>query len=235
MKPFYQPDAGHAVESQQAYTQARQSMVATIRAMAAADRSWVAGALSEKVLAVMSRVPRHCFVPQALRPHAYGNHPLPIGHDQTISQPYMVALMTALLALDSHHRVLEIGTGSGYQAAVLSGLAGQVYSLEVVPQLAASVARLLAALGYANVSVKAGDGCLGWPVHAPYDRIIVTAAAKHIPQPLLDQLKPGGRLVIPVGGHAEFQQLQLITKDAAGQLQHQAIEPVRFVPFIGAE
>ncbi|TXT37992.1 MAG: protein-L-isoaspartate(D-aspartate) O-methyltransferase [Comamonadaceae bacterium] len=211
MKPFNQPDAGHAVESQQAYTQARQSMVANIRDMAAADRSWVAGARSEKVLAVMSRVPRHCFVPQALRPHAYGNHPLPIGHDQTI------------------------GTGSGYQAAVLSGLAGQVYSLEVVPQLAASVARLLAALGYANVSVKAGDGCLGWPVHAPYDRIIVTAAAKHIPQPLLDQLKPGGRLVIPVGGHAEFQQLQLITKDAAGQLQHQAIEPVRFVPFIGAE
>jgi len=210
-------------------------MVEDIRAMALEASSDAARPISEKVLAVMSRVPRHCFVSKEERYEAYGNHPLPIGHGQTISQPYIVALMTDWLAPDKRHRVLEIGTGSGYQAAVLSGLAGQVYSLEVVPQLADTVARLLGTLGYDNVHVKAGDGCLGWPEHAPYDGIIVTAAAAHIPQPLIDQLKPGGRLVIPVGGPCEVQQLQLITKEAGGGLHRQVIELVRFVPFIGAD
>lgn len=227
-------DADHGPASQDRYAQARLGMVENIRSMAAANH-WGARPMAENVLLALSKVPRHCFVPPDLRAHAYGNHPLPIGNGQTISQPYIVALMTDWLALDKQHRVLEIGTGSGYQAAVLSELAGQVYSLEVLPQLAASVAKLLADLGYRNVHVKAGDGCAGWSAHAPYDRIIVTAAARHIPQPLLDQLKPGGRLVIPVGGLIDVQQLQLITKDAVGQFHREDIESVRFVPFIGAD
>lgn len=227
--------AGNAVDNQRQLTLARLSMVEEIRAMARAQDYAAAWPVSEEVLAVMSRVPRHRFVPQAEQAYAYGNYPLPIGHGQTISQPYIVALMTDLLALDKHQRVLEIGTGSGYQAAVLSELAGQVYSLDIVAPLATAVAKLLQALGYANVKVKVGDGCAGWPEHAPYDGIIVTAAAKSIPRALLAQLKPGGRLVIPVGGPDEVQQLLLITKDLAGRFHSEAVEAVRFVPFIGAD
>jgi protein-L-isoaspartate(D-aspartate) O-methyltransferase len=141
--------------------------------------------------------------------------------------------MTDLLALNKRHSVLEIGTGSGYQAAILSEMAGKVYSMEIVQPLADAAARLLHELGYANVEVKAGDGSLGWPEHAPYDAIIVTAAAAEIPQPLLDQLKPGGRLVIPVGGRWDVQELLLITKDQAGMLHRNNILPVRFVPLTG--
>jgi len=189
--------------------------------------------ISARVLAVMDNVPRHRFVPDGELFSAYDNQPLPIGHGQTISQPYIVALMTDLLKVDRRSSVLEIGTGSGYQAAVLAELAGRVYSIEIVEPLAAHAARVLRELGYDNVEVKAGDGSLGWPEHAPYDGIIVTAAAEQIPQALLVQLKPGGRLVIPVGGRFDVQQLLLITKDSSGAFQRENIELVRFVPLTG--
>lgn len=188
---------------------------------------------SEKVLAIMEAIPRHRFVPDGEMYSAYANHPLPIGHGQTISQPYIVALMTDLLALDKQQRVLEIGTGSGYQTAVLSGLAGKVYSMEIVASLASVAAARLHELGYDNVEVRAGDGSLGWPEHAPYDAIIVTAAAEHVPRALQEQLKPGGRMVIPVGGWMDVQQLMLIGKEYDGTLHHRNIEPVRFVPLTG--
>jgi protein-L-isoaspartate(D-aspartate) O-methyltransferase len=215
------------------YCRARMKMVEEIREMAYGASDGVPGPISEKVLAVMSKVPRHRFVPKDGLYSAYFNNPLPIGHRQMISQPYIVALMTDLLALNKQQTVLEVGTGSGYQAAVLSELAGKVYSFEIVAPLAATAAKVLSELGYANVEVKAGDGSAGWPEHAPYDGIIVTAAAEHIPQPLLDQLKPGGRLVIPVGGEFNVQQLLLITKDCDGIFHRMNIEPVRFVPLTG--
>jgi protein-L-isoaspartate(D-aspartate) O-methyltransferase len=201
--------------------------------MAGEASDYGARPISERVLEIMSEVPRHRFVPEDELYSAYYNNPLPIGHGQTISQPYIVALMTDLLALDKQHTVLEVGTGSGYQAAVLSELAGKVYSIEIVAQLAAQAAKVLSELGCANVEVKAGDGSAGWLEHAPYDGIIVTAAAEQIPQPLLDQLKPGGRLVIPVGGEFNIQQLLLITKDRDGKFHRMNIEPVRFVPLTG--
>ncbi|MBI5889787.1 MAG: protein-L-isoaspartate(D-aspartate) O-methyltransferase [Nitrosomonadales bacterium] len=209
-------------------------MIEDIRAMSGIASEYQPAPISEKVLAIMSRVPRHRFVPEDELYSAYYNSPLPIGHGQTISQPYIVALMTDLLAVGKQHSVLEVGTGSGYQAAVLSELAGEVYSIEIVAPLAAQAAKVLGELGYANVEVKAGDGSAGWPEHAPYDGIIVTAAAEHIPQPLLDQLKPGGRLVIPVGGRFDVQNLLLIAKDKEGGFHRHNIEPVRFVPLTGA-
>jgi protein-L-isoaspartate(D-aspartate) O-methyltransferase len=215
------------------YSRARMKMVEDIREMAYDASDYVSGPISEKVLGIMNRVPRHRFVPDDELYSAYYNHPLPIGHGQTISQPYIVALMTDLLKLDKQQTVLEVGTGSGYQAAVLSELASKVYSIEIVAPLAAAAAKVLSELGYANVEVKAGDGSAGWPEHAPYDGIIVTAAAEHIPQPLLDQLKPGGRLVIPVGGRYDAQELLLITKDSGGIFHRKNIEPVRFVPLTG--
>lgn len=215
------------------YAAAREEMVAEIRAMVLDAYEFNPRPLSERVLAVMATVPRHRFVPQGEIYSAYNNYPLPIGHGQTISQPYIVALMTDLLALDKQKSVLEVGTGSGYQAAVLSELAGSVYSMEIVAPLAAAAAKVLGELGYSNVEVQAGDGSAGWPEHAPYDGIIVTAAATHVPQPLLDQLKPGGHMVIPVGGWLDVQQLLLITKDADGRLHSRNIEPVRFVPLVG--
>ncbi|ADE11435.1 protein-L-isoaspartate(D-aspartate) O-methyltransferase [Sideroxydans lithotrophicus] len=221
-------------EEEERYARARHKMVEEIREMALEAGAYEpAPPISARVLAVMSRVPRHRFVPEAESYSAYFNHPLPIGHGQTISQPYIVALMTDLLQVNKQHSVLEIGTGSGYQAAVLSELAGKVYSIEIVEPLAAAAAKVLRESGYANVEVKAGDGSLGWPEHAPYDGIIVTAAAEEIPQLLLDQLKPGGRMVIPVGGYYDVQQLLLISKDREGNLQRRNIEPVRFVPLTG--
>lgn len=221
-------------EEEERYARERLKMVEEIREMALEAGAYEAAPpISERVLAIMSRVPRHRFVPEAESYSAYFNHPLPIGHGQTISQPYIVALMTDLLKLDKQHTVLEVGTGSGYQAAVLSELAGQVYSIEIVEPLAAAAAKVLSESGYANVEVKAGDGSRGWPEHAPFDGIIVTAAAEEIPQPLLDQLKPGGRMLIPVGGYYEVQQLLLITKALDGSLQRKNIEPVRFVPLTG--
>jgi protein-L-isoaspartate(D-aspartate) O-methyltransferase len=188
------------------------------------------GVRDPRVLAAMRRVPRHRFVPPAYEQEAYDDAPLPIGEGQTISQPYIVALMTELLRLRGDERVLEVGTGSGYQAAILAELAREVYSIEIVEPLARRAAATLAALGYGAVHVRAGDGYRGWPEAAPFDAIIVTAAPDHVPQPLVDQLKPGGRLVIPVGGL--WQQLLLITRTASG-VERREIIPVRFVPMTG--
>ena len=183
-----------------------------------------------RVLDVMGRVPRHLFFPEDERSEAYGDHPLPIGHGQTISQPYIVAFMTQALEVRSEHRVLEIGTGSGYQAAVLGELAGEVYTIEIVEPLASSAEKTLSSLGYKNVHVRAGNGYLGWPEHAPYDRIMVTAAPDEVPQPLVDQLRIGGLMAIPVGTH--LQELRILRKTEKG-LETLATMPVRFVPMTG--
>jgi protein-L-isoaspartate(D-aspartate) O-methyltransferase len=188
------------------------------------------GVHDQQVLQAMRKVPRHLFVPPAMQPYAYMDSPLPIGHDQTISQPYIVGFMTEALALKPGDRVLEVGTGSGYQAAVLSVLVREVYSIEIVEPLATEAAARLRRLGYANITVRAGDGYLGWPDAAPFDAIIVTAAPDHIPQPLLDQLVPGGRLVVPVGKY--FQTLTRIRRTAKGFTKEKLL-PVRFVPMTG--
>lgn len=180
----------------------------------------------------MGVLPRHLFVPESKRPHAYEGRPLPIGYGQTISQPYIVALMTDLLDLDGDETVLEVGTGSGYQAAVLASLARRTYTIEIVPQLAASAAERLAELGFDAdiVSVRQGDGYHGWEEHAPFDGILVTAAASHIPPPLIRQLKPGGRMIIPVGAQFFVQELMMVEKDAEGRVTTRHLLPDRFVP-----
>lgn len=183
--------------------------------------------LAGAVMNAIGRVPRHQFVPVEMKVYAYVDSPLPIGYGKTISQPFIVALMTDLLDLRPTQRVLEIGTGLGYQAAVLAELAEQVYTVEIVEELAAEGERRLRDIGYSNISYRLGDGNLGWPDHAPYDRIIVTAAPDLIPPPLLDQLKPGGRMVIPAGLE-EAQQLMLVQKDENGRLATEEILPVRF-------
>ena len=182
-----------------------------------------------RTLRAMAKVPREKFVPKELRNSAYDDRPLPIGYGQTISQPFIVALMTQQLQPKASDRVLEIGTGSGYQAAVLSELAGEVYTIEIVRPLAQHAEVLLRELGYNNVHVKAGDGYKGWPEHAPFDGIIVTAAPDHIPQPLVEQLKEGGRMVIPVG-KTGAQMLYLLEK-RGGKIKQKAVTPVKFVPF----
>lgn len=189
------------------------------------------GVRDPRVLAAMRKVPRHRFVDAEQRAQAYEDHPLPIPGNQTISQPYIVALMTELLELEPSSRVLEIGTGSGYQSAVLAELAERVYTIEIVPELARLAETRLKELGYANVTVREGDGYRGWPEHAPFDGIIVTAAPERIPQPLLDQLAPGGIMVIPVGGF--FQELKVFRKSADGRVTEKDILPVRFVPMTG--
>jgi protein-L-isoaspartate(D-aspartate) O-methyltransferase len=189
------------------------------------------GVRDPRVLAAMREVPRHLFVPPSQRARAYDDGPLPIGGNQTISQPYIVALMTELADIAPREKVLEIGTGSGYQSAVLSKLAGEVYSIEIVPELARQSAERLKKLGYGNVTVREGDGYRGWPEHAPFDAIIVTAAPDRIPQPLLDQLAPGGRMVIPVGSF--FQELKVLSKEKNGKITEKDIIPVRFVPMTG--
>jgi protein-L-isoaspartate(D-aspartate) O-methyltransferase len=190
------------------------------------------GVVDPRVLEALRRVERHLFVPAPLRPAAYGDHPLPIGHDQTISQPYVVALMTELARVGPGARALEIGTGSGYQAAVLSLLAKEVYTIEIVEPLAKEAADRLARLGYRNVTVRAGDGYRGWPEHAPFDAILVTAAPPELPQPLLDQLAMGGRLVAPIGPEGGEQQLVVVERTPAG-LKRTSVIPVRFVPMTG--
>lgn len=185
--------------------------------------------IERKVLDAMRRVPRHLLVPADVRAAAYENTPLPIGYGATISQPYIVALMTDLLDVEPGHKVLEVGTGSGYQAAILAGLVDHVYTIEIIEPLATRAARQLAELGYRNVTVRRGDGYAGWPSQAPFDRIIVTAGADHVPQPLVDQLRPGGRMVIPVG-EAENLQLTVIDKDRNGRIRKRQVLPVRFVP-----
>jgi len=181
------------------------------------------------VLLAMKETPRHLFVPEYLERNAYMDRPLPIGEGQTISQPYIVALMTELLRLTGDEKVLEIGTGSGYQAAVLSPLVKAVYTIEIVQLLAESAGKLLKTLGYDNVTVKWGDGYQGWPEHAPFDCIIVTAAPDQIPKALVEQLKIGGRLVIPVGSY--YQELKVIIKEKDG-IKEESIIPVRFVPMV---
>jgi protein-L-isoaspartate(D-aspartate) O-methyltransferase len=189
------------------------------------------GVRDPRVLAAMRKVPRHLFVEPSQRASAYEDHPLPIAGQQTISQPYIVALMSELLSLTPDSRVLEIGTGSGYQSAVLGELAREVYSIEIIPDLARSAAEKLQTLGYTNVIVRQGDGYRGWREKAPFDAIIVTAAPPRIPEPLLDQLAPGGRMVIPVGGF--FQELKVFTKAPDGSVSEKDIIPVRFVPMTG--
>ena len=190
-------------------------------------------AIDLEVMAALDRVPRHGFVPPEIEELAYENRPLPIGHGQTISQPYIVALMTHLLGLSLHDRVLEIGTGSGYQAAVLAELVERVHTIEIVPPLARQVTERLPRLGYGNVEVRLGDGYHGWPEAGPFDAIIVTAAASHVPPPLVDQLAPEGVLVIPVGEHFSVQMLLLVRKRADGEVSVRQILPVRFVPLTG--
>jgi protein-L-isoaspartate(D-aspartate) O-methyltransferase len=189
--------------------------------------------LSPEVLAALRAVPRHAFVPELQRDLAYGNYPLPIGGGQTISQPYIVAVMSQMLGVAAGDRVFELGTGSGYQAAVLAAMGVEVYTVEIVPTLAERAAQTLAGLGYDKVQVRTGDGWLGWPAEAPFDGIIVTAAAPRIPEPLVDQLKTGGRLVIPVGDPEDVQQLVVYEKAASGKLVGRSRLPVRFVPVTG--
>jgi protein-L-isoaspartate(D-aspartate) O-methyltransferase len=213
-------------------------MAAMLRAIEADVRA-TAGSigksrLAPRVMAAMAKVPRHEFVPAALRDAAYDNRPLPIGKGQTISQPYIVALMTDLAELDAGDSVLEVGTGSGYQAAVLAELAAKVRSIEIVADLGRDAGERLRRLGYANVECRIGDGYAGWPEAGPFDAILVTAAAPHVPQPLVDQLKVGGRLVIPVA-HGPFgEDLLVLRKRADGGIDERRVLPVRFVPLTGA-
>jgi protein-L-isoaspartate(D-aspartate) O-methyltransferase len=213
-----------AVPGQDTFADARRRMVAEqIASRDVRDR---------RVLAAMRDVPRHLFVPEDERANAYQDRPLPIGHGQTISQPYIVALMTELARPAPGDRVLEVGTGSGYQAAVLSRLVSHVYTIEIVEPLARTAENQLKQAGYKNVTVRTGDGYAGWPEQGPFDIIMVTAAPDHVPAPLLAQLKPGGRLVLPVGPSGAVQELQLIEKDSTGRARTTRIAPVRFVPLV---
>jgi protein-L-isoaspartate(D-aspartate) O-methyltransferase len=189
------------------------------------------GINGERILAALRKVPREEFVPEHLRTASYTDQPLPIGYDQTISQPYIVAFMTEELRPQPQDRVLEIGTGSGYQAAILAELVAEVYSIEIIEPLAKTAESTLQRLGYKNVHIKSGDGYKGWPDHAPFDAVIVTCAPDHVPQPLVEQLKDGGRMIIPVGPAGD-QELYLLEKEN-GQLQQRSVSAVRFVPMTG--
>lgn len=197
-----------------------------------ADQIRARGIQNTRVLEAMSTVPRHEFVGEEYRSMAYEDRPLPTSRGQTISQPYIVALMTELADPKPEHRVLEIGTGSGYQAAVLAGLVRDVYTIELVPELARTAAERLNRLGYKNVHVRDGDGYLGWPEHAPFDSILVTAGATEIPRPLIEQLRPGGRMIIPVGDTSAVQTLQIVERDEQGNVRVRNSIPVRFVPLL---
>lgn len=209
-------------------------MLRDIRQEVEFTKGWIGkNCLDERVMAAMKKVPRHEFVPSECRYFAYANGPVAIGQGQTVSQPYIVALMTDLLEPEAGDVVLEVGTGSGYQAAVLSHLVNRVYSIEIVADLALEAAERLQRLGYGNVEVRSGDGYHGWQEHAPFDGIIVTAAAPYIPPPLIEQLKPGGRLVIPVGSPFAHQVLTVVSKDEHGIISTQELLPVAFVPLTG--
>jgi protein-L-isoaspartate(D-aspartate) O-methyltransferase len=221
--PPGQASAGAAAQ-ERTYERARQDMVAR--------QIEARGVTHEGVLRAMREVPRHEFVPSEYVDLAYDDRPLPIGHQQTISQPYVVGLMTELIAPEPGDRVLEVGTGSGYQAAVASEVVAEVYSIELIPELATSASARLQRLGYDNVHVRAGDGYLGWPEHAPFDGILVTAGADHVPEPLIDQLAVGGRMVIPVGDSPGEQVLRVLEKRPDGTIASRDVVPVRFVPLL---
>lgn len=211
----------------------RARMVAEVDAMYADTRGLTGlPAMSAPVRAALGKVERHRLVPPAQRAAAYRNHPLPIGGGQTISQPYIVALSTDLVAPQPQHVVLEIGTGSGYQAAVLAEIVRKVYTIEILEPLSLSAQKALGELGYRNIEFKVGDGYQGWPEKGPFDAIVVTAAAPRVPEALLAQLKPGGRMVIPVGPEGGAQDLLLISKEADGSLRQRQVLPVRFVPLV---
>jgi protein-L-isoaspartate(D-aspartate) O-methyltransferase len=208
-------------------------MVAEVEAMYAETRSETGlAAMSPAVRAAMGKVERHRLVAAEQRGAAYRNHPLPIGNGQTISQPYIVALSTDLLGLTSSSVVLDVGTGSGYQAAVLAEIASRVFSIEIIPSLGEGARKRLEGLGYGNIEIRIGDGYQGWPERAPFDAIVVTAAAPRVPPALTAQLKPGGRMVIPVGGEVDVQHLKLITRRADGSYDEKRVLPVRFVPLV---
>ncbi len=211
------------------YQKQRERMVAT-----QIDRRGVrdgrVGVRDEVVLDAMRRVPRHEFVPKRYKSRSYADSPLPIGYDQTISQPYIVGFMTEMLKVKKEHKVLEIGTGSGYQAAVLAEIVENVYSIEIIKELGEQVKARLERLNYQNITVRIGDGYFGWKEHAPFDAIIVTAAADHIPPPLVNQLKPGGRMGIPVGGRFQVQNILIVEKALDGTVTTKQVMPVRFVP-----
>jgi len=208
-------------------------MLAEIDAMYAETRSETGlASMSPAVRAALGKVERHRLVPAARAADAYRNYPLSIGSGQTISQPYIVALSTDLLKIDSNSVVLEVGTGSGYQAAVLAEIVSRVFSIELIPSLGNEARKRLEELGYGNIEIRIGDGYKGWPEKAPFDAIVVTAAAPRVPQPLVDQLKPGGRMVIPVGGDGDIQYLKLVTKRADGGYDEKKVLPVRFVPLV---
>jgi protein-L-isoaspartate(D-aspartate) O-methyltransferase len=212
------------------YSMARAAMVEEVDFYASLARDSGEEALNEDVMQSLGTVKRHKFVPVRQQSFAYENRPLPIGHGQTISQPYVVALMTDLIEPDRDFVVLEIGTGSGYQAAILARLVTHVYSIEIIEALADEARARLARLGYSNVTTKLGDGYDGWVEHAPYDAIVVTAAASHVPPPLIRQLKPGGRMIIPIGGRFTTQQLLLLEKTDDDEVITRQIAAVRFVP-----
>jgi protein-L-isoaspartate(D-aspartate) O-methyltransferase len=220
------PEQAEVAADERRFDHARRQLAVSVRDYADPIRERA----DPRILRAIGEVPRHLFVPRSQRFFAYQDEALPIGEDQTISQPSLVALMTHLLRPKANDVMLEVGTGSGYQAALLSRLVRHVYTIEIVEPLALQAARRLPDLGHANVTVRHGDGYAGWPEHAPFDGIIVTAGAPHVPKPLLDQLKPGGRMVIPVGPADSIQQLKLITKDSRGRAREEVIIPVRFVP-----
>jgi protein-L-isoaspartate(D-aspartate) O-methyltransferase len=217
----------------QDYAAQRARMLAEVEAMVAETRGMTGvAALSPRVRAALGKVERHRLVPEPQRALAYRNHPLPIGQGQTISQPYIVALSAELIAPAPQHVVLEIGTGSGYQAAVLAEIVQQVFTMELLEPLGKEAEQRLKTLGYRNIEVRIGDGYKGWPEKAPFDAIVVTAAAPRVPEALLAQLKPGGRMVIPVGASRDEQELLLIVKGADGKIEQRKVLPVRFVPLV---
>lgn len=222
--------ASGTASAQGNYESARQALVETLRNDSQRATEYGVPPISERTLSVIGQVPRHEFVPEEQKRYAYENRPLPIGAGQTISQPYIVALMTDLAEVSKDDVVLEIGTGSGYQAAVLSGLAGHVYTIEIVEELGKRAAKTLERLDYNNVTTTVGDGYAGWPDHAPFDAILVTAAPETIPEPLLEQLAVGGRMVVPVGAQNQVQTLQILTKKDDGTLLVKDVIAVRFVP-----
>jgi protein-L-isoaspartate(D-aspartate) O-methyltransferase len=227
-----QPGTGSAADP---YAEERAAMIDEIEAQVRlTSLALDTEALDPAVLEAMASVPRHALIPERVQDVAYENRPIPIGHGQTISQPYIVAVMTDLLKPEPTDRVLEVGTGSGYQAAVLAELVDRVFTIEIIEPLGRLASRNLTQLGYRNIEVRIGDGYYGWEEQVPFDAIVVTAAASHIPPPLIEQLKPGGRMVIPVGSRFMVQQLVLVEKDAGGEVTTRQILPVRFVPLTGS-